>query len=351
MKIAILGDTHFGFSSSNELFEKHFEKFYSKVFFPYLKENGIEYIFQLGDLFDVRKNVAYVTLKYSKNIFFDKLVENKIHMVTLVGNHDSVYKNTIEVNSHRYLLDSYNHNISSFTSVGEFLLDDKKFLFIPWICQENEEEIMDHIKKSKAEICLGHFELDGFDMYKNIPHVGGLSPKILKKFKKVFSGHFHTQSIKGNIHYVGTPYEMTWGDYNDPKGFHVFDTETYETEFVQNPFNLFEKIVYNESTDVKEVEEKISTKFVKVVVEEKKDFKKFDKFISKIEESSPYDLKIVENLTDTSEVNISEEDVVLNDTCHIISSYINEMDTNLDKERLSRFVINLYNESLVNDNL
>ena len=58
------------------------------------------------------------------------------------------------------------------------------------------------------------------------------------KFDLVYSGHFHHKSTQGSITYLGNPYEITWSDYNDARGFHIFDTETRELEFIQNPYHM-----------------------------------------------------------------------------------------------------------------
>ena len=50
MKIALLGDTHFGVRNDARHFHEYYEKFYSEVFFPYLEEHGINTIIQLTSL-------------------------------------------------------------------------------------------------------------------------------------------------------------------------------------------------------------------------------------------------------------------------------------------------------------
>ena len=38
----------------------------------------------------------------------------------------------------------------------------------------------------------------------------------------------------GNVTYLGNPYQLYWNDEGDTRGFHIFDTETLETEFIEN---------------------------------------------------------------------------------------------------------------------
>ena len=81
---------------------------------------------------------------------------------------------------------------------------------------------MDQMKQSQAQLCMGHFEISGFAMYRGMESHEGLDRNIFDKFAMVFSGHYHTRSSDGHIYYLGNPYELTWQDYNDQRGFHLF---------------------------------------------------------------------------------------------------------------------------------
>lgn len=204
MKIAILGDTHFGMRGDSIAFHNHYRDFYLNTFFPYLVDHGIRTIFQLGDLFDRRKYISFQSLALCRRYFFDQLVKHDIHCHTLLGNHDIFFKNTLEVNSPDLLLRDYKDHV---------ILYDKPVAWsgvdiIPWICKDNELEIADFIKRSDNHLCFGHFELAGFEMDRgNICH-DGMDPSVLNKYDLVLSGHFHHKSNNGSIVYVGTPGEM-----------------------------------------------------------------------------------------------------------------------------------------------
>src|SRR5690606_25923742 len=81
---------------------------------------------------------------------------------------------------------------------------------IPWLCKENKKEIEDFISKSKSDVLLGHLELAGFDMMRGVKSDHGDDAKMFSRYMSVISGHYHTRSIQGNIHYLGIPYELTW---------------------------------------------------------------------------------------------------------------------------------------------
>lgn len=349
MKVAIVGDTHFGCRNDSLHFHNYYKKFYEEVLLPTLRQMGITKIIQLGDLFDRRKYVNYNTLYLSKQYFFDMLELNDIELVTLVGNHDIFFKNTLKVNSIELTLREYD-NIHVITYPETMTFDGVAVDLIPWICEENEQEVMAFILNSNSQICMGHFELAGFEMDRgNICHEG-MDRSILAKYDVVLSGHFHHKSSSGNIHYVGTPGEMTWSDYNDKRGFHIFDTETRELTFIENPFKMFHKIIYNDDQEtIETVKSKNFSKYtstiVKVIVAKKIDPYLFDVFMDKLYKSQPYDVSIVEDFTDYTQ--ISDEDVIdqADDTMTTLSKYVDSLQIDLDKEKLKTYMREVYVEA------
>ncbi len=328
--IAILGDLHFGARSNSKQFDNYFKESFEKQFFSVIDKNNISTLICLGDIFDVRKNVNFEILESCKRYFFDELLKRGIKTYIIVGNHDSYFKDTVKVNSPSLLLKEY-ENIVIVDEPGEYFIDKTKFLLMPWICDDNLEESMRLLQKSDAKYCAGHFEIAGFQMYKGIDSHGGLEPIIFNRFKKVFSGHYHTSSKKGNIFYTGVFCEMTWSDYNDPKGFHLFDTETGKTEFILNSNNMFFKYNYSEDdteTDFSWTKDKI----VRIETNDIKDKSKFDKFIQSIQKENPSDLKI-SNIEVTEKADTTEL-IATDDTRTILSEYIDSIETELDKDLL-----------------
>jgi DNA repair exonuclease SbcCD nuclease subunit len=347
LKIAILGDTHFGMRGDSVPFHNLYRKFYEEVFFPYLKENNIEIIIQLGDLFDRRKFISFQTLALSRKYFFDKLKEYNLYFYTLLGNHDILYKNTLEINSPNLLLDSYKQNVALLDKPTVLEFDDIEIDVIPWICDDNENEILEFIKQSKNQICLGHFELAGFEMDKGNVCYDGMDRMILDKYDMVLSGHFHHKSTDGNITYVGTPGEMTWADYNDPRGFHIFDTKTRDLDFIENPYKMFHKIVYDEKSETLEsVTNKDFSQYhnvmVKVVVVNKSNPVLYDMFLDGLYKASPLDVTIVEDFTDYS--TISDEDIVdqSDDTLTILDKVIDGIEMDIEKTKLKTLMHKIY---------
>ena len=347
MRFCILGDTHFGCRNDLKLFHDHFETFYTWLF-DQLEKEQINTIVQLGDLWDRRKYVNFFTLNEARRYFFDKLVEKNIKLITLVGNHDIYWRESLDVNSSSLLLQDYIEagNVEVYQQPTMIELGGTKIDIIPWICQSNEEEIRDYISQSTADLCAGHFEIESFAMYRGVESHDGLPTSLFEKYELVLSGHYHTRSEKHNITYVGTPYEMTWQDYADPKGFHVFDTKTRKLKFTKSPFNIFVKIEYDDREEIPDVKKlPVENCFVKVVVVSKTDMYKFDSFIQKLYNRGCYEVKIVEDISEFADGEIGE-DINLEDTMDVLSNYIDSIDTDADKEKIKTFMKTLYIEAL-----
>jgi DNA repair exonuclease SbcCD nuclease subunit len=346
LKVAIITDQHFGARNDSIAFLDFFEKFYEQTFFPTLDANDITTVLVLGDTFDRRKYVNFYALDRAKKMFFDKLEERGIRVHMLAGNHDTYYKNTNEVNSPDLLLVEYG-NIDVISKPETIVIDGTPICMMPWICPENYQESLDHIKNTKAEICMGHFEIAGFAMYRGMESHDGLAKETFEKFDLVFSGHYHHRSSDQHIHYLGNPYELTWQDYNDPRGFHLFDLSTRELEFICNPYRMFERIEYDDKgkdpidLDVVELEQK----YVKLVVVNKTDFYKFDKFIQKLYNKGCHEIKIIEDMSEFQDGEIGEE-INLEDTLSVLSHYVDSIETDVDKEQIKTYMRTLYTEAV-----
>ena len=346
MKIALITDTHFGARNDNLNFNEYFYKFYEDIFFPYLKENNITTVIHLGDVMDRRKYISYRIAKDFRERFIDKFHGIDLHM--MVGNHDTYYKNTSGVNSLQELIDGRYDNMTIYDKAQEVDFDGCKILFVPWINAENMSHTTKMLKTSSAQICMGHLELSGFEMQKGMVMDHGWDKEEFNRFDTVMSGHYHHKSDDGQIFYLGTPYELYWNDWNDPKGFHVFDTDTREIERIENPHKIFSKIYYDDSSSSYENHDvsKYKDKYVKLVVVNKKDLYEFDKFVDKLLAADCHEVKIVEDFSDLDASNVSD-DIVENtqDTMTLLELYIDDLTVDLSKDRLKNTMRVLYTEA------
>jgi len=288
-------------------------------------------------------------------MFFDILEKELIDVYMLAGNHDTYFKNTNDVNSVDLLLREYQNIVvidSPQTIHLKYSDTNHDVCMIPWICAENYENSMQEIKNTSANICMGHFEIAGFAMYRGMPCEEGLDRSIFRKFEHTFSGHYHHKSSADGIYYLGNPYELTWQDYNDKRGFHLFDIETKELEFIENPNRMFHRIVYDDKIEsISEITKKDLTTYtntyVKVVVVNKTNPYLFDKFMNNLYNVNPIDITIAEDFTELTEG--VDDDMVdqAEDTLTILNGYVDSIkEDNIDNNKLKTLLKELYIESL-----
>ena len=335
MKIAILNDTHCGIRNSSEIFLNNAEQFYNNVFFPECEKHGIKQIVHLGDYYDHRKFVNFKALNHNRRIFLDQIRKRGMSMDIIPGNHDTFYKNTNELNSLKECLGHYMNEVHIIMEPTVMQYDSLKLGLLPWICQDNYELCMNFIRDCRADWIGSHLELNGFEVMRGLTNKHGMDPKLFSRFEMVLSGHYHCSSKKDNIWYLGSQMEFFWSDAHDAKYFHILDTETREMTKIRNPHTLFEKVLYNdEEMDYNNYNKDLTNKFVKVIVVNKTDPFIFDRFIDNIQNQKIYELKIAENFNEFIGANVEDENMNFEDTAEIVDSYIDAVDTDLDKNKI-----------------
>lgn len=349
-KFIMLGDVHIGVRNANVQVMEHQLHCYETILFPYMKKHNITTILQYGDLFDTRKFSNHLVLHNWKRRFFDYMKTENIEFITLLGNHDIFYRNTLEVNSPAMFLPEYD-NVTIIDKPTELDIHGVNFLVVPWLCEDNKEEVLAAIAETSSLYCAGHFEFAGFEINPGQMAHEGEDTKLFEKFDVLYSGHYHCKSHKGNIYYIGTFTEMTWIDYADPKGFLVFDTKTHKTKYIQNTNSLFVKIHYDDkdqgadywkTVDVSTVK----NSYVKIIVANKQDAYQFDKVVSRIISLEPIELKIMDEVEEFDLVELADSEIKTEDTTTLIELFVNQTDTHLDKSKVTSLLKSLYIESL-----
>ena len=349
MKIALITDSHAGVRNDSLAFHDYMKKFYDNVFFKYLDEHDIKTIVHCGDIIDRRKYININTANRLRVDLIEPALSRGIAWHQCLGNHDTYHKNTNSISSFTELFNYFPLNI--YDKATEVMFGDTKILLIPWICDDNKEHSFNLIRNTDAQIAFGHLELEGFEMFKGSIVSHGDDPSLFGRFDIVCSGHFHHRSHRGNIHYLGSPAEYTWSDYNDPRGFHIFDTETRELTFIENPYKMFHKFWYNDGnkkfleTDIDYTQ--FANKIIKVIIQEKNNPYWFDKFIENVEKMNPIDIQIVE---DHMNLNLEEDQDIVDEaesTIEIFKKYITNTESKgIDKIKLEKKIVDLYNEAL-----
>ena len=350
MKIALLNDTHFGARNDSEAFRNYQIDFFENQFFPYIKEHNIKTLIHLGDVVDRRKFINHQTASVFRKKFFDKLWQEKIDTHIIIGNHDTYYKNTNEVNAVENLYTSFDGQNEPWIYTGPKVVnfDGTDILFVPWICEDNYQQSIDAIKTAKADLCFGHLEIKGIEMQNGVINEHGLEKKDFARFDRVISGHFHKHTDDGHIYYLGAQYEMTWSDYKDPKGFHIFDTETREIERIINPRTIHKKLIYNDKEknyDNFDLQS-FNNHFIKLIALNKTNDEMFDKLVERLyNEIAVHDLNIIE---DYSDIKASVKEDILEmgeDTITFLNNYVDQLDTEINKVKLKEYLKSIYIEA------
>ena len=259
----------------------------------------------------------------------------------IVGNHDIFYKQSLKLNSPKLNLSQYD-NITVYDRPVTTFVEGTEIFMVPWICEDNAAEFIAARSASSAEICMGHLELTGFYANQQYQCQHGTDPKSFSQFDTVFSGHFHKKSSAGNITYLGNPYQMYWNDEGETRGFHLFDLNSNELEFIPNPTPIFHKISYDESKSKLFNPNKFSDSFIKIVVAGKSTPKKLSAFVDKLYQVGVHDIKVIEQFNNEIDDDVEVEG---EDTLTTLTNYVNAMEEQVDKSSIINIFKTLYVEA------
>lgn len=332
-KIMIVGDTHFK-KIDSELEKKYRNKvigFLSKT----IKKYKVKSIYHLGDWFDTRRSVDISVVE--DNIEISKRLA--VPIISIAGNHDVYYKNVNDICSTKVLLEG-----KKFKAITE-PTEKGNCLFLPWINKNNYEDSIDVIQNSKADYCFGHLEINGFNKVRGFAETSGFKPSEFKKFKRVFSGHFHLVQDDKNISYVGSLFQNDFNDVNDIKRLFIFDDISGKIEEIKIPIEFYKKIVITDNFDKSIIEkENLNECRFKIILNCKKSIKR-ENFIDDIESYVTHsEYKIIDN----SQL-LEEENVVINTSENINDMFLDYVDSieedETEKEELKKLFMEASNES------
>lgn len=348
-KVAIITDTHWGVRNDNISFLNHNKRFLDEIFFPEIEKQNIKHIMHLGDLTDRQKYINWNTAQHLKDDFIQNIINRNLELTITIGNHDTYWKSSNDINSVRNLY-GFSNNIHIVDNPIEKDFFGTKVLLMPWICKKTEDESHRLIQSTDAQLMMGHLEIAGFEMYKGVINHDGLDAKIFDKFDMVFTGHFHRKSSHKNIYYLGSHAQFTWSDFGDERGFHIFDFKNRNLEFIKNPYEMFKKYVYDdtkmETTDIINFDTEVfNSCYVKVIIKNKENPFLYESLIDKLENSEAIDIKSVD---DNLNIDAIEADDIINeaeDTITIIKKEIAKTKVDNLKE-LEKMMVSLYEEAL-----
>ena len=214
MKIIYITDTHLGIYNDSDEWLEIVKDIFIEVK-QICKEENITTLIHGGDFFHNTRSINKKTLDYANYIVNDIL--HDINILTIIGNHDIFYKNKLKPNS-----------LQLFEKTPNVKIIEKPTKFndtylIPW---------NNPIPKDQTKYCFGHFAINGFHMNDSFICNRGINISEFKNFEKVYSGHFHKKSTNKNITYLGSPYQQTFADENNERGFYIWNDG--ELIFIEN---------------------------------------------------------------------------------------------------------------------
>jgi len=345
MKIAFVTDLHFGVKQNSEIFLKNQLDYFYSEFIPEIKSRGIKSVIVGGDVFDSQ---SFLNIKVMNSVYdlFITLGQAVGRVDVIVGNHDSYYKNHIEVVSLKLLTGIENVHIHNKPHIGAGYA-----LLFPW--ESDTAKIKELISSHRhPPICFGHFDVLGADMYRGMKSENGLDMGFfLDQFKLTMSGHYHTRSIiqgpnGSKIVYTGSPYQITRNDKCEERGFDIIDTETYDVEFVPSKHTMkFVSVQYPNIPDPEIVKGNTVDIFVDYSTKNFNEVE-FNNYVTTINEMGPA-FKAEIKVSGSIKMDLSEEIGNLNlSTKELINRYVQKLSdlTDSDKPKIESLLLELYKE-------
>jgi len=240
-KIFVLGDLHLGIRNNSLEWSEIQSNFLINHFLEQVDKEGFDpeqdILVQVGDWNHVRESTNVRIYKLSLHIAKILTQKFKRGVYVILGNHDVYYKDRTDTHSLEGF-DKIYDNFHVFTKPESISINSHKFLMLPWIesLAEIKAQIQNH-KSAKYVFCHTDFKGFNFNKVQSLEH--GLEHEDIASFTKIYSGHIHIRQEKGNVLYVGTPYEMDRGDRGNVKGFYVLDVNNnkIKEKFIENDYS------------------------------------------------------------------------------------------------------------------
>lgn len=236
----LIGDTHFGRFSNDPKELEESANFFYHVLLPMLSHMNEEYgtenvcVIQLGDVFDNKSSVGILTNNIVIDIFKRLSKDNLVF--TIVGNHDTVYKDIRSINNSKGLSLLNNAHVVDHLSEYHTASGQIIYLMPNYDVKEKLETAVSQCQP--GSYLFGHDEIAGFAYEGQLIKEGkSMSASLLKNFKRVIFGHIHKSQSKENISYLGTPYQTRMNEWKNHNHVAVLDFETDEIEYYDNDYS------------------------------------------------------------------------------------------------------------------
>lgn len=301
-------------------------------------DQKLDTIFFAGDVFHDRHEIGVNTLHVAKQ-FFDELSEFDVHIIP--GNHDAFLSSTVEVNSVEILK---NDKVHVYVKPTTLEVGDKKVTFCPWMTKVAELD--------RVDMLVGHFEIINFKMNATrICDHGDTSTDLLDKAKAIVTGHFHfrdqRQYDEGYVLYLGSPYEMDFGDRGQQKGVSIIDFSegNLPAVFVSNevtPKHHRIKISEILSKQYKDLPSVVENNIVSLYVDTKIDTLTLDMLITKLTQYNPLQFRTEFNILDEAQIDTKEVKKLSIDIETAFHEFVEHVETRATKKEVLDKCLDLY---------
>lgn len=335
-KVLFFSDLHLGVHQNSQTWHKVALELGDWIV-EVMEDNNLDTIFFAGDVFHDRHEIGVNTLHIAKK-FFSKLSKYNVHIIP--GNHDAFLSSTVEINSVEIL---ENNNVFVYSTPTTILVDDKKVTFCPW---KTEIQSLD-----KVDMLVGHFEITNFKMNSTkICDHGNNSADLLEKANAVVTGHFHFRECRTYddnkfVLYLGSPYEMDFGDREQHKGLTIIDFDTFKMDFVVNAINP--KHFRIKISDILEHKYKnlpdiVKNNIVSLYVDTKIDTLTLDLLITKLTQYGPLQFRTEFNILDTAQIDTKEVKKLSIDIETAFNEFVEHIETRATKKEVLDKCLELY---------
>ena len=233
MKILFIGDPHLKISTLSRSCQ--LLRWIDDV----INQKGPDMVVNLGDTFD-----THAVLRSEILSEFIAHVRRNTHIpyIYLLGNHDMFKPD----DSTYHALLPFKGVIHNFTVIDKVTHDNKtNITYVPYIPDHNK------FPHTTLPICIAHQTFIGADYGYYRPDVGVDADKVSAQI--IISGHIHKRQSFGKVHYVGTPMAMDMNDVDQVKGVMLFNTDSYEMEYIESPFPRWRSLSYEVQNNIEAI--------------------------------------------------------------------------------------------------
>lgn len=205
------------------------------------KSEHIDNIIFLGDWFNSREYIHTATLTVGYKLM--SLLAMSYKVVVIAGNHD------IESNAYRTISPLFTfaniENVTVLHDITEFILNDKLCLAVPWGFSDFEntktyDYVFGHLNVAGSAIRYNKVVGDISDNSEYVVTAINDVRTFAKKLKPAgicFSGHIHLRTEhryrSNRIIFVGTPFELNFGETSSNHGVYIIDTKSNDVRFIE----------------------------------------------------------------------------------------------------------------------